>query len=119
MKPRSASWHSCSAAPAVAGSVSPSRVGPEAQHAPVVLVRPGRELVAGTDDRRARACEEAGDGELALLPVRARPGTADRPRDARDHRRRAQVDEHVELVAEDDGVGGAQPVGRGHRDRDV
>ena len=84
---------------------------------PVVLVRAGRQLVAGRDDRRADAREVPGDRELAPLPGGAGAHARDRPRHARDDRRRAQVDEDVELVAQDDRVGDGQAVGLRHGDR--
>ena len=69
------------------------------------------------DNRSALLGQEARHRKLALLPFRSRPGPADRARDARHYRRRAQVDEDVELVAQDHRVAGAQAVGLRDGDR--
>ena len=75
----------------------------------------GSSSVGATTGAPARArCD--GDRELAPLPGGAGAHRRDRARDARDDGRRAQVDEDVELVAEDDGVVAAQAVGLRHGD---
>ena len=83
---------------------------------PVPVVRAGRQLRARRHDGCPGRGEVAGDPDVPLEPRRARAGPPREVRHAGDDGGRAQVDDEVRPVAQDDGVRDLQPVRAGLRD---
>ena len=116
-KSRSASWQNFSASPAATGSAGASSdlvVLQKLITRPSCSCGPGGSSSDGatTGAPAAARCDVIASSRRCHAVARA--DRRDRARDARDDRRGAQVDEDVELVAQDDGVVAAEAVGLRH-----